>query len=217
MASLEAELGRDRKAFDEVAALFQGEQPAACGSILETLSSPELARYAPADARTFLAEPPEGRRSSAAERCLVARDAAVFPLVQDTAQLLARHQRTLTSLGPIATLIAAFDAFDRGEVDAAILRLRRSSGQGRMPERGRETAYVHAALAYFLHAKRLLLAKAEWDGTLIELLDKDLTMEIDKAHRADETFRPPETMFRNASFRKDFDARIAEGTRRGES
>ena len=99
-----------------------------------------------------------------------------------------------------------------GEADGA-----GSSGRGQIPERGRETAYVHAALAYFLHAKRLLLSKAESDGALIELLDKDLRREIDMAHRADETFRPPESMFRNVSFRKDFEARIADGTRRGES
>lgn len=217
MATLGSALDRNKTALDELAALYQGEKPEACGSIVETLDRPALTRYAPPDAAVFLTGSPDGRPGSAAERCLVARDATVFPLVQETTRLLARHRRTLTSLGPIASLIGAFDAFDRGDLDAAILRLRRASSQGRIPAAGRETAYVHAALAYFLHAKRLLLAKAESDGALIALLDEDLGREMEKAHRADETFRPPESMFRNASFRKDFEARIADGTRRGES
>lgn len=103
------------------------------------------------------------------------------------------------SLGPLREIDGAFRTFARGDLDRAILDLRRALKRGGPLATGRPGYLAHAALAYFLQTK----ATVQRDASVKQWLEADLQQVAQAAARLGVTVSLPPELF-PASFRRRF-------------
>jgi hypothetical protein len=183
--------GRARQVLD--GAGMGGELPAEVRKLLGTGQNPE---HAPGEAGWP-----------------VVRDAIVLPELGRAQDLLSKWEAPLERLVPFAALNSAFLAYARGDLDDAILTLRKAGRSDRAPLRGREAAMAHAAMSYFLHTKGRALSSGRGDADLAESLEQEARQEARLAIRADGGFRLPDGLFQSAPFRQAFQSYTQEDTR----
>ena len=109
-------------------------------------------------------------------------------------------------IGPYRALDRSYAAFGDGDLDGAILALRRVQFEGGLPEQGRGSAMAHAALAYFLFLKSQVEPDDGETDSLAAALRRNALQEAELAALAEQGFRPPPALFESLAFQRFYDA-----------
>ena len=142
----------------------------------------------------------------AVQALLVIRDETADATLFAAAHELERWSPQIAKLVSFHALDLAYTALARGDLDRAILSLRRfgSTPSSDVPG-GRAEALRHASLSYFLYTKWLLLAEADRSGEVGTFLFDDARREAERAHGAQTGFALPTTLGRSERFQEFFD------------
>jgi hypothetical protein len=137
---------------------------------------------------------------------LAIRDEAVDPTLLAAARELERWGPQIVGLVSYHALDQAYAALSRGDLDGAILALRRFGGtpSGTVAV-ARAEALRHASLSYFLYMKWLMLAEPDRSGEVGVFLFDDARREAERAHAAQPGFALPTSLGRSDRFREFFD------------
>jgi len=192
--------------------LYESKPGSVCPDLKQVLGKAGLASNVPPEAWAIVEGASPGDRQ-AEEACRTLRDAAVQPQLLAGSAALQKLEPDLRKLGPFAALSGALFAFAQGDLDGAILVLRRAQGTGEIPVKGSEAAIAHAALACFLHTKSIALSMESADKAISEALKQDAQREALLAHQAEPGFRLPDGLFRSQSFRDAFQVYIHDEMR----
>lgn len=135
----------------------------------------------------------------------IVRDVAVVPAIAMSERVLEESGPSVARLGPLAALTEAFGVFGTGDLEGAILSLRRAEHAGLIPDRGDEAALAHAALSYFLHTKHRALAAMGAQDEVARSLEQDAAREAGLAAKAATAgFELPVKLFASQEFRKRY-------------
>jgi hypothetical protein len=140
------------------------------------------------------------------EGLLAIRDEAVHGSLLDAVEVISRHRPLVDKLGSYVALNDAFKRYAAGDLDGAIASLR-STGDAaaRAPDRG--AAVRHAALAYFLHTKSMMLGAGEGTEQVVTMLLADAELEVRESLRLQQGFELPALLRRGVAF-TEFFARV---------
>jgi hypothetical protein len=188
----------------KVAPLYDGKEAPGGPRLREILEKAGLDGRVPPEAWRALDEGREGAQAADPLPARIVRDAALASQLAQASRTLDAWEPEVGKWGPLAALNQAFQAFAGGDLDGAILSLREARQKERIPSRGKGAAIAHAAMSYFLHKKILSLSATRGEATLAKSLEQDARREAGLAIRADATFRLPEGLFRDSSFRETF-------------
>ena len=141
-------------------------------------------------------EAPEGRA--------MVRDEALRAQLASAAEALRAWRPLVDKLGPYLALDRAIEDYNRGDLDAAILALRRGAAQEQA--QGKAAAMMHATLSFLLFTKSQLLGQTKAGERVHELLLEDARLQAVAAVRASPEFRLPAFLARGARFEDFFES-----------
>lgn len=142
----------------------------------------------------------------------VIRDAAVLRLLAQTLRQRDEWEPFLAGARPFATLNLVLRDFARGNLDEAILGLRKAEQQPWMSGRGRAPALAHAVMALMLDAKSAAVAAAGGEDRVIESLRLESRQKAKAAREADGTFRAPKGLFKSQSLQINLERLLQDAT-----
>jgi hypothetical protein len=138
------------------------------------------------------------------EELLIIRDEAIGPRLAAVETEVLAWRPLVGKVRSYLALERAMENYGRGDVDAAILTLRRDESSE--PAQGKAAAMVHAALSYFLHTKWQLLETRQGDGQVNTLLLDDARLEARAALEAQPEFQLPTFLVQSTNFKDFFDS-----------
>jgi hypothetical protein len=200
-----------RGALEAVLALVdERSSPGDADRMRQVLQENGLAAGVPADWWAAL-ERMDGTPDRAAHAWFLLGDRAAAGALSGAAGALDSWERLASVIGPYRALDRSYAAFEQGDLDGAILALRRVQSEGGLPGRGRGAAMAHAALAYFLFLKSQAEPESGDTDSLASLLRQNALHEAELAALAEREFRPPPALFESPAFRRFYDACCVAG------
>ena len=138
------------------------------------------------------------------EELLIIRDEAIGPRLAAAEAELMLWRPLVGKVRSYLALDRAMQSYNRGDLDRAILALRRDESSE--PAEGKAGAMMHAALSYFLHTKWQLIETRASDGRVSTLLLDDARLEAHAALEAQPEFQLPAFLVQSTNFRDFFDS-----------
>lgn len=138
------------------------------------------------------------------EELLIIRDEAIGPRLVAVETEMMAWRPLVGKVRSYLALERAMQNYSQGDVDAAILTLRRDESSE--PAQGKAGAMVHAALSYFLHTKWQLTETRPGDGQVSTMLLDDARLEARTALEAQPEFQLPTFLVQSTNFRDFFDS-----------
>ena len=138
------------------------------------------------------------------EGLMAIRDEAVHGSLLDAVEVMSRHRPLVDKLGSYVALNGAFQRYAAGDLDGAIASLRSFGDEAaRAPDRG--AAVRHAALAYFLHTKSMMLGARDGTEQVATMLLADAELEVRHSLRFQQGFELPALLRRGVAFTEFFE------------
>lgn len=138
------------------------------------------------------------------EGLLAIRDEAVQGSLLDAVEVMSTRRPLVDRLGSYVALNGAFQRYATGDLDGAIESLRAVGDEAtRKPNRG--AAVQHAALAYFLHTKSMMLGARDGTEQVATMLLADAELEIKESLRLQQGFELPALLRRGVAFTEFFE------------
>lgn len=138
------------------------------------------------------------------EELLIIRDEAIGPRLAAVETEVMTWRPLVAKVRSYLVLERAMQNYGQGDVDAAILTLRREESSE--SAQGKAAAMVHATLSYFLHTKWQLLETKPGDGQVSTMLLDDARLEARTALEAQPEFQLPTFLVQSTNFREFFDS-----------
>jgi len=138
------------------------------------------------------------------EELLIIRDEAIGPRLAAAETELMVWRPLVGKVRSYLALDQAMQSYSRGDLDTAILALRR--GESSEPEQGKAAAMIHAALSYFLHTKWQLVETRQGDGRVSTFLLDDARLEARAALEVQPEFQLPTFLVQSTDFKEFFDS-----------